>query len=123
MPDIYEQHAAAFKNVSAFVVLDEGERVATIAFKFPKDSAGRLYAYVHWLGVPMVRGHATGYGYDKRTAACSSAVRHIKIPYGPEHKTFNVGACKRFIGVLAADQGPTWDSTLRDADFTVLQAV
>lgn len=56
MTDIYDLHSKAFARVSAYVVLDKsGERVATVAFKFPADGAGRLYAYVHWIGVPMVR--------------------------------------------------------------------
>ena len=62
MSDIYEQHKAAFSNVSAFVIVKGGERVATIAFKFPRDGAGRLFAYVHWLGEEMIRGYASGGG-------------------------------------------------------------
>ena len=70
MTDIYDQHAKAFAAVQAFVILDtSGERVATVALKFPRDGAGRLYAYVHLIGVEMVRAHAGGYGYDKRSAA------------------------------------------------------
>lgn len=84
MTTVYEQHDAAFKQVSAFVITDsKGERVATIAFKFPKDGAGRLYAYVHWIGVPMVRGHANGYGYDKKSAAVESAIPKINHPATP----------------------------------------
>ena len=111
MSDIYDQHRAAFANVSAYVVLKDGERVATIAFKFPRDGAGRLYAYVHWIGVPMVRGFAGGYGYDKRTAACSSAAQRLD------------GVPHAFIDALWVDTGPTWDEQLRKAGFTVIQAV
>lgn len=46
MPDIYDHYAAAFANVSAFVVVRDGEKVAAIALKFPRDGAGRLYAYL-----------------------------------------------------------------------------
>ena len=118
--DIYEQHRAAFSNVSAYVILKNGERVATIAFKFPKDGAGRLWAYVHWFGVPMVRGYAGGYGYDKKTAACASAARHIEqldVAYG-DHVGHHA-----FITALEKDGGHTWDSTLRTAGFEVIQAV
>ena len=80
MPDIYDQHDAAFARVSAFVICRDGERVATVALKFPADGAGRLHAYVHWLGLPMVRGFAGGYGYDKRSAAVIEATG--KIPLG-----------------------------------------
>ena len=73
MSSIYELHDKAFRHVSAYVILLNGERVATVAIKFPADGAGRLYAYVHWIGTPMVRGFAGGYGYDKRSAACADA--------------------------------------------------
>ena len=118
MPDIYEQHAAAFANVAAYVIMRDGERVATIAFKFSRDGAGRLYAYVHWLGLPMVRGFANGYGYDKRSAACSAAVRKIMVPSGEDH-----GDVSRFCTALAHDDGAYWDSNLHNAGFIVLQAV
>jgi hypothetical protein len=117
MTKIYEQHESAFKNVSAFVILKDGERVATIAFKFPKDGAGRLYAYVHWLGLEMVRGHANGYGYDKKSAAVEDAMTALK-------KLGNTpNDCMVFWSALRDIGGAAWDSALREAGFTVLQAV
>lgn len=53
MTDIYKQHDTAFARVSGYVIAKDGERVATIAFKFPADGAGRLWAYVHWHTKPM----------------------------------------------------------------------
>jgi hypothetical protein len=111
MADIYAQHSAAFSRVSAFVILKDGERVATVTFKFPKDGAGRLYAYVHWIGSPMVRGFAGGYGYDKRSAAARHAAEKITL------------ADPGFLAALLEDSGRYWDDRLRDAGFTVLQAV
>lgn len=116
MPDIYDQHAKAFARVEAHVILKDGERVATIAFKFPADGAGRLWAYVHWIGLEMVRGYAGGYGYDKRTAACSSVA--YKVLEAP-----NFIESAAFWHALAKDGGNTWDRQLREAGFTVLQAV
>src|SRR4051812_8286161 len=92
MADIYDQHKAAFANVSAFVVLKDGERVATVAIKFPRDGAGRLYAYVHWIGLEMVRGSATGYGYDKRSAAVSSAAGKLAADWRPKHASGTIQA-------------------------------
>src|SRR3546814_2190612 len=69
MTAIYDQHDKAFARVSAYVVTKDGAHVANVSIKFPADGAGRLYAYVHWIGLEMVRDHANGYGYDKRTAA------------------------------------------------------
>lgn len=35
MSDIYALHQSAFSSVSAYVVLKDGERVATVALKYP----------------------------------------------------------------------------------------
>lgn len=133
MPDIYDQHTAAFRAVSAFVVLKGGEKVATIALKFPADGAGRLYAYVHWLGLSMVRGYAGGYGYDKRTAAVSSAAS--RIPLGAAfQRAQEIGfayadgrpwydAFPAFRECLTDDTGDDWARKLEKAGFIVLQAV
>ena len=119
MTDIYTQHAAAFARVSAFVILDprNGERVATVAIKFPADGAGRLYAYVHWLGVEMKRGHANGYGYDKRSAAVANAARKIEWP-------IDMGSnSDAFAAAAMADAGDDWIRAVEKAGFRVLQAV
>lgn len=118
MADIYTQHAAAFANVSAFVILNRaGERVATVAIKFPRDGAGRLYAYVHWIGAEMRRGHANGYGYDKRSAAVADAARRIEWP-------LDTGSgSAEFAAAAMRDGGADWTRAVESAGFTVLQAV
>lgn len=121
MPDIYDQHKSAFSNVSAYVIAKDGERVATIAFKFPKDGAGRLYAYVHWLGSSMVRGFARGYGYDKRSAAVASAVGKITLEVKPHDEKRD--DMFRFVGALEKDGGEYFYRKLELAGFTVWQAV
>lgn len=129
MPDIYDQHKAAFARVSAYVILMRHERVATVAIKFPKDGAGRLCAYVHWLGVPMVRGSATGGGYDKRTAACASAMKHYNAAgYGNSEPSLvndkqHLLAYAAFLKALGRDDGMDWTRQLENVGFTVLQAV
>ena len=128
---IYNQHAAAFGSVAAFVVMQGAERVATIAFKYPRDGAGRLYAYVHWIGTPMVRGFAAGGGYDKQSAACASAADKLPAtlptttytggrPHHPEAERAAYGV---FRAALAKDAGYDWNRELRDAGFNVFQAV
>lgn len=141
--DIYALHEKAFANVSAYIVLDKkGEHVARIALKFPKDGAGRLYAYVHFFGTQMVRGYAGGYGYDKRSAAVANAVRKIAVESRDERiKELNDGGhwkaaqaeglslialqerVKTFVDTLKDDGGEYWDTRLRNAGFTVIQAV
>ena len=123
---IYEQHEAAFAQVSACVVTDKtGERVASIAFKFPRDGAGRLFAYLHIFGLPMVRGYANGYGYDKKSAACSSAARRVPVYSAEDLTTRQKDTAIRdaIIAALLPDNGFGWDRRLRDAGFNVLQAV
>lgn len=120
MADIYVQHDAAFRLVSAYVILKDGVCVATVGLKFPKDGAGRLQAYVHWLGTPMVRGTAGGYGYDKRSAAIANAVS--KMVTGTHLETGD-GPARQFYDALAMDSGDYWDGRLRKAGFTVQQVV
>ena len=122
MKNIYDQHTAAFSNVSAFVILKDGERVASIAFKFPRDGAGRLYAYIHYFGLEMTRGHANGYGYDKKSAACESAIAALLKLYSSDEREVDMTRIN-FILALKNIGGSTWDARLRDAGFTVLQAV
>ena len=124
MTKIYDQHTAAFAQISSYAVLKDGEPVATVAFKFPRDGAGRLYAYVHWVGLEMVRGFAGGYGYDKRTAACADAVARVDTPDQARHDVDGMmHARTQFFTALARDAGPQWDSALRDAGFTVFQTI
>ncbi len=124
--DIYEQHDKAFRDVSAFVFLKDGRKVATIALKFPKDGAGRLWAYVHWLGLPMVRGYAGGGGYDKRSAAIASAISHLtKAQRGEQPLPLPEELRNRaaFVEALEQDVGRGWNQCLELAGFAVLQAV
>lgn len=126
MTDIYDQHKAAFRQVEAFVIAKDGERVATIAFKFPADGAGRLYAYVHWIGLEMVRGFASGGGYDKRSAACAHAVTRMRDGASKHRMEImrDVLAYDQFrIALDAGDNGAGWDCCLRDAGFQVWGAV
>lgn len=121
MTNIYDQHKITFGAVAAYVITDaNGERVATIAFKYPRDGAGRLYVYVHWIGVSMVRGFASGCGYDKHSAACSSAAQKLK-PLLAEHAVDS--PARAFLAALAQDNGTYWNNHLEAAGFNVLQAV
>lgn len=117
-PEVYTQHDAAFANVAAYVILHNGERVASIAFKFPRDGAGRLYVYVHWFGTEMVRGFAGGYGYDKQSAACVNAAKKLSHTGNGD-----ADALCDFSVALQKDDGSRWYDQLRKAGFDVLQAV
>lgn len=120
MSKIYDQHDAAFAHVAAHVVLKDGKPVARIAFKLPRDGAGRLYAYVRWLGVEMVRGSATGNGYDKKSAACSSAAHQHRDNLKEARPDASAQA---FWAALEKDGGYSWETELCKAGFEVIQAV
>ncbi len=114
---VYAQHDTAFASVSAYVIARDGQLVATIAFRHPRDGAGRLYAYVHWLGTEMVRGFASGGGYDKASAACADAWRKRAIAPDDEPASWP------FWNALADDNGYYWHQRLEAAGFSVWQAV
>lgn len=125
MADIYQQHKAAFSNVSAFAILDRaGERVATVDIKYPRDGTGRLYAYVHLIGVEMVRGHANGYGYDKRSAAVAAAIAKIKEPEVRSERDPQVGGYHELLTDAApAMDSRDWTQAIEAAGLRVIQVV
>lgn len=117
---VYEQHSTAFRHASAYVVMHGKNLIGTVAIKYPRDGAGRLYAYVHPMGVPMVRGYAGGYGYDKQTAAVYDAMRKLDPARldGPTKyaRTFRDS-------ILTAADGLDWVNAMRKAGFNVIRAV
>ena len=124
MSNIYDQHRAAFNSVSAFVIMRGRNVIGNIAFKFPRDGAGRLYAYVHFHGAPMVRGHAGGYGYGKRTAAVEDAFRKIDANVNEYASAATRRQCARFVKAISgARDGQDWNRSLEKAGYTVVQAV
>jgi len=125
MTDIYDLHRKAFDAVSAYVIVRTGkdgkpDRVANIAFKYPRDGMGRQYCYLHVFGGPMVRGFASGCGYDKHSASASAAAHKLKeMDYYPEAQA-DLRAVRE---ALLPDGGYSWGHRLRDAGFEVFQAV
>jgi len=101
-------------NVSAYIVMRGAEQVGTVRFHYPRDGAGKLTAFAaDWTkdmpeGVDFKEwtrwqyGWATGYGYDKRTAAVGGMT---------------------IAGVTLKDQGWDWAHQLREAGLTVIQAI
>lgn len=121
MSSIYDTHEKTFRDVAAYVVTNTatGERVATVAFKYARSGL-RTTCFLHVLGVPMVRAHASGGGYDKASAAVYGAVKRMKVAEGvsPLAEAY-MQTFKRAI----TDGGKSWDRELRDAGFNVFQAV
>jgi hypothetical protein len=118
MTSIYDQHSKHTRRTGAYAILKDGEHVANVTIAFPADGAGRLYAYVHWIGTLMVRGSANGYGYDKRSAAVASAARkHLATL---DKGNASTAECM-FWEYISEDRGIEWNNRLRDAGFTVCQ--
>lgn len=121
MTDIYTQHRAAFVKVAAYVILRDGKRVATVAFKFAASGL-RTTCFFHVLGTEMTKGVANGGGYDKASASAEAAVRASSKTPG----TGNVPAALELLRIrstLEKDSGHSWNRRLEDAGYTVLQAV
>lgn len=122
---IYQQHEAAFANVSAFVLMRDGVRVGTVAFKYPNDGAGRLWCYLHIHGLPMVRDYAGGYGYDKASAAFYGAAKKQAMVKLESWQTMDRTEDRALASLCLKDwkNGYDWKDNLRNAGFAVLQAV
>lgn len=71
--DIYAQFDAATKGLSAYVLLKDGKPVGRVIFK-PSASNMSVACYLQIWGLPMVKGTAKGFGYDKRSASFRNAV-------------------------------------------------
>lgn len=98
------EQSPAWNRAGAWVITNKEtkEYVGKVMFKFPKDGAGRLEAFMwDWTAKesrPIQHGTASGYGYDKKTAA--------------------LGGMK-FGNIKLIGQGKEWDGQLRDAGYDV----
>lgn len=122
---IYDQFDKAFQHVSASAIFKDGEHVANLCFKFPRDGAGRLWCYLHVISLPMVRGYAGGYGYDKKSAAfCDAAgkVASVKLESWQSEECYGVeqAVAAEFYRVAKNIGGNDWANALRDNGYQVV---
>ena len=101
-------------NVSGYVVMNGAEHIGTVRLSYPRDGAGRLIVLAaNWAAArpqgveftawtPWQYGAANGCGYDKATAALSG---------------MTIGT------VTIKDDGWDWSRQLRDAGYSVIEAV
>lgn len=134
-PAVYEHFDKAFAQVSAYLITEKagGPPIAKVAIKYPKDGAGRLWAYCHFFGETMTRGMAGGYGYDKASAAVSTAAsqwdaeNHRKwIAESDQDRDDlqrTLDAMERLRLALIADDGRGWQRAATDAGFDVWSAI
>ena len=76
---IYKTFARVTARIRSHAILKYGEPVGFVFVHYPADGAGRLKAFLHLYGLPMAYGSATGYGYDKATAAVYAAVKSMEV--------------------------------------------
>jgi hypothetical protein len=122
---VCEKHDKAFAGVAAYALVKEGEQIGKVAFKYPQGGAGRLTCYLHFHGVQMVTGTASGYGYDKALAAFESAMRN-QAKQQPDASSY--GDLASTVAPLAqafkdAGSAQDWQQVLREQAIQVFKAV
>jgi hypothetical protein len=131
MADIYDQFDAATRRIGAYALLREGRYAGKIVLHYPADGAGRLHAYVQVFGCTMVRAHASGYGYDKGTAAVYYAAKKIGVEARRIYETEAADArhatpliVRQDLAAvdngMKSDGGEDWKRQMENAGFQVL---
>lgn len=125
MSDVYKQHDATFKNVSAWAILKGGEVVAKFATKYGRRGASgvTVTAYLHVLGLPMVRfREGPGGGYAMKDAAFRGAAQKINPREGSEYSS-EADARTASDMQRYPDGDEHWDGYLRKLGYDVVQVV
>ena len=116
---IYDSFDSATRHLSAFAVLDSGQYVARVIFRYA-ESGMRVTCYLQAWGSPMVRAYANGCGYDRCTAAIDSALARACKASAADEARPDVQAVLDRMRHAVKDDGMSWDSALIKAGFTVL---
>lgn len=116
---IYESFDSATKRLSCFAVLDSGQYVARVIFRYA-ESGMRVTCYFQAWGSPMVKAYANGCGYDRCTAAINSALARACKASAADEARPEVQAIAERMRHAVKDDGMSWDSALIKAGFTVL---
>jgi len=126
---VYNWSARAFRGVRAWVIVEKysGKHIANVSMKYPQDGSGRLYVYLHIIGLDMVRGSAAGGGYDKGSAAMEKATEAVKAPAFEllENERYcTIDRHRRTIAdTMAKNGGWAWQDRIEAAGYAVFQAV
>lgn len=119
MNDIYSKFDAATREVTAQALLFNGQPVGRIVIKYGNAAT----AFVQIWGAPMATARATGYGYDKASAAVMDAIG--KLAETPDER--DAIACQAFerIKRIASDWkgGTRYASALEAAGFTIANVI
>lgn len=91
--------SSAFERVGARVIINpKGDLCGTIKILYPKDGAGRLQVVLHEHGYGPQIGRASGYGYDKLSAALNGL---------------------KFADMILQDHPHNWERQLQEAGYKV----
>ena len=120
---VYQKFESSFSNVSAYVIMKDGEHVANITLKYPKDGMGRLQCYIHILGTEMQNSYSCGYGYDKTSHAIHvTAKKYLDIV--PHNQKLNEKDVIQFIQALSNDEADSgWGNVLYNNGFTKINVI
>ena len=99
----------AFSRVRAYTIIKPNSKADSVAYgvirvAYPKDGAGRLHVFVwdYSSDRGIQHGMSSGYGYDKLSAALQDL---------------------QFDDITFTDHPVNWESQLRQAGYTVIQAI
>ena len=116
MSDVYKQFDTATANITATALIYAGKPAGRIVLKH----GAAVTAYVQIWGVEMVKGRATGGGYDRATAAIESAVSQLKNRKPSEGDNCAQTALWAMLRAFdGADDGSRWTKRLETCGFTV----
>lgn len=121
---VYQKFESAFSNVSAYAILKDGEHVANITLKYPKDGMGRLQCFMHILGNEMQNAFVSGCGYDKQSAVIHKTAKQYKefISYNPEYKV-KPSALELLELLSSYEASNGWDGVLYKSGFDKINVI
>ena len=118
MTQIYDQFDSATRGISAVALIRDGRSVGRVVLKFGNAAT----AYVQLWGATMTRGRATGYGYDKASAAVGDAARRLLalLLSGEDGGQIDPATISAFAEAFdQGREGRSWQSALEHAGFTL----
>lgn len=113
------------RDLTVYSVSKDGEPIARIVVKYGGRSSPHgltVRAFVHVLGLPMVRGMARGGGYDMKTAAIADAMKHLTYNRRSDsYESAIADTCQAFRAL--SDGGYDIPHQLRELGFHVAEVV
>ena len=87
--NIYDTFDKAFSKVNAYALLHDGAPIGRLCVK---HGEGTSTAFLQIWGARMVKARSRGYGYDRRGAACASAIEAARAMFAAEGARNLIGA-------------------------------